>query len=617
MSRSHSRDARPGDANIVPVVGDVPTFDTRANADLFNILGDGRPRSPSPQSPQSPPRVTRTPWYKTPSPLWLLPASILTATLMGATIAPRTELYIKLACNELRPEYLFMPLPPLAFYDVGEPVTPSPETPIYVPPPARPSKPSILFPGPNKMCAADPKVQGAVAKLSTAMATTMGVLSCLTTGSWARLSDRVGRVRVLAVATLGVLLTDMVLILVAFYADILPGGYRFLIVGSVLDGALGGWSTAAAISYAYLSDTVDAATRSRFFSLFLGAVFVGMAAGPTLGALLIQYTNDLLSIFYLGAGLHALNTILCVFVLPESLAEKERAAAKERYLSSQPAHHVSLLSRIWSMVTTFAQPLVVFIPRRLSKGHDWNLTLVGIAYGSAMLNMGSYAFKFQYAIVAFEWGTTELGYWMSIVSVSRAAHLVIILPLLLKLLHVVYSRTAARSHSQLDLFVSRLSLAAEISGYIVTALTANPLAFTLATCWLAFGGGFGPSVQSLALALCQDQSKDMTGPAGSRYDSTTTIAPEDRPASAKTSTSETGRLFGALSVLQSLTSQIIGPSLFGAVFVNTIGVAPRAIFWVSAGCGSVSLLALSMVRLNTSTEEAAEEDRDEGSGLLA
>ncbi|KAG9093335.1 hypothetical protein FRC06_011565 [Ceratobasidium sp. 370] len=613
MSRSHSRDTRPDDANIIPVVGDIPTFDTRADTDLFNILGDTRPRSPSPRSSA---HATRTPWYKTPSPLWLLPAGILTATLMGATIAPRTELYIKLACNELRPDYLFIPPPPLALYDIGEPV-PSPETPIYVPPSTRPNKPSILIPGPNKMCAADPKVQGAVAKLSTAMTTTMGILSCLTTGSWAQLSDRVGRVRVLALAALGVLLTDMVLILVAFYADVLPGGYRFLVVGSVLDGALGGWTTATATSYAYLSDTVDAATRSRFFSLFLGAVFVGMAAGPTLGALLIQYTNDLLSIFYVGAGLHALNTILCVFVLPESLTEKERAAARERYVSSQPALRVSVFNRTWSMVATFAQPLVVFIPRRLSKGRDWNLTLVGIAYGCAMLNMGSYAFKFQYAIVAFEWGTTELGYWMSIVAVSRAAHLVIILPLLLKLLHVAYSQTTTRSHSQLDLFVSRLSLVAEILGYIVTALTVNPLAFVFATCWLAFGGGFGPSVQSLALALCQDQNKDTKRPAAPQYDSTTTIAAEDRPASPEISASETGRLFGALSVLQSLTSQIIGPSLFGALFVNTIGVAPRAIFWVSAGCGSVSLLALSMVRLNSSMEEATEESGDEQSRLLA
>lgn len=110
----------------------------------------------------------------------------LSSVLMGATIAPRTELYIKLACNELRPDYLFIPPPPLALFDIGEPIPSTPETPIYVPPPAPPNKPSINIPGPNKMCSTDPKVMGAVAKLSTAMTTSMGVLSCVTTGSWSQ-----------------------------------------------------------------------------------------------------------------------------------------------------------------------------------------------------------------------------------------------------------------------------------------------------------------------------------------------------------------------------------------------------------------------------------------------
>jgi hypothetical protein len=377
-----------------------------------------------------------------------------------------------------------------------------------------------------------------------------------------------------------------------------------------------GWTTAMAISNAYVSDIVDPAARSRIFSLYTGAIFGGMAIGPTLGALLTRHTNDLLTVFYIGTSLHALNTVLCITILPESLNEKERIAAKERYHSSQVANHRGWLSTAWNMAATFAQPLAVFIPRRRSNGRDWNITLVGIAYGSAMLNAGSYAFKFQYAISAFGWGTTELGYWMSIIGVTRATYLVILLPLLLKLLHMIYSRSSSvvRTHTHLDLLVARLSLVVEVLGYTATALIVDPITFAIATCWLSLSGGFGPSVQSLALALFVDQEGDNAKPINEQHGSTTT---EERQEPSTASASETGRLFGALSVLQSLTSQIIGPSLFGAVFINTIGTAPRAIFWVSAGCIGVAGLALSMVRLNVGSErEDGREEVDEESRLL-
>lgn len=117
--------------------------------------------------------------------------TVLAAMLTGGTIAPRTELYIKLACNEISPDYLFVPPPPPppVFLSTGVDIPSDPGVPIYVPPPPPPNRPSINLPSPNKKCAADPSVQAAVAKLSTAMTTSMGVLSCVTTGSWAQVCN--------------------------------------------------------------------------------------------------------------------------------------------------------------------------------------------------------------------------------------------------------------------------------------------------------------------------------------------------------------------------------------------------------------------------------------------
>ncbi|CAE6520902.1 unnamed protein product [Rhizoctonia solani] len=604
----HTRSSTPDLDGVeeVPFVGDIPTFDTRANTDVFHIAEDApsRSRSPSPASSAGP----RRPWYKSPNPIWLLPMTVIGAMLMAATIAPRQELFIKLACNEIRPEYVLLPPPSSGIF--GGDIPHDPQTPIYVPPPPPPNRPAINIPGPDKRCTSDPAVQAASAELQTAMTTGMGVLSCLTTGSWSQLSDRIGRTRVLALSVIGIIFTDVALILVAFYADILPGGFRFLIVGSILNGAFGGFTTSMAVSHAYVSDTVAPASRSRTLSFFTGSLFAGMAIGPTLGAILTQHTNDLLTIFYVATALHIFYAAFSMFIVPESLDVAHRAAAMERYRANQDPN-ANWFTHIKHAISTFARPLVVFLPHKRShgKGRDWSLTLIGIAFASAMLNMGSYTFKFQYAIAQFGWGTTELGYWMSIVGVSRAAHLLLILPLILRGLQMLYR---GRKHTHIDLFVARASLGLELIGYIALAFITDTTLFAVASSWMSLGGGFAPSVQSIALALSQDQAADNrrtdADPPTPEYGSVS--KPDTPPPS-----SETGTLFGALSVLQAISSQIVGPSLFGLVFVKTIGSAPHAIFWVSVGCIGISLFALGMVRLKKE-ETVRAEGADEESRLV-
>ncbi|KDN51793.1 hypothetical protein RSAG8_00341, partial [Rhizoctonia solani AG-8 WAC10335] len=139
----HTRSNTPAlDLEEVLFVGDLPTFDTRANTDVFHIAEDppSRPRSPSPARSVGPHR----PWHKSPNPLWLLPLTVIGAPLMAATIAPRQELYIRLACNELRPEYVLLP-PPLSLSFAGD-IPNDPQMPIYIPPPAPPNRPAINIP---------------------------------------------------------------------------------------------------------------------------------------------------------------------------------------------------------------------------------------------------------------------------------------------------------------------------------------------------------------------------------------------------------------------------------------------------------------------------------------
>lgn len=100
--------------------------------------------------------------------------------------------------------------------------------------------------------------------------------------------------------------------------------------------------------------------------------------------------------------------------------------------------------------------------------------------------------------------------------------------------------------------------------------------FVVASGIQSLGGGASPALQSLALAHA---------------------SPRD-----------TGRLFASLSVLQAITSQIIGPILFNLLFIRTVGFFPELVFWVASLCYVVSLSALLGVRIRSANgdSEAAE-----------
>jgi MFS family permease len=140
-----------------------------------------------------------------------------------------------------------------------------------------------------------------------------------------------------------------------------------------------------------------------------------------------------------------------------------------------------------------------------------------------------------------------------------------------------------------DLLVVRASMFLDLTGYILLALVTSQNQFIGSTVILSFAGGFHPAAQSLALAL--------TYP--SAHAAKVSADASSVPSSGK---QETGRLFGALAVIQALCSQVVGPALFSATFVASIESHPRAIFWVSSAIITFALGALLFVQLDSRNE---------------
>lgn len=162
--------------------------------------------------------------------------------------------------------------------------------------------------------------------------------------------------------------------------------------------------------------------RSRIFSLFLGLLFTGIAAGPTLGAIFIRLTGSVLSVFFFASGIHVLYALLIWFILPESRTVRLMRASKVLHQEElnglkeeQSSFFVYRLVARFKSIFSFLSPLLLLLPRRapgsspLKPGRrDWNLTLITIAYGLVYTIMGSVAYKFQYAQAKFSWNSENV-----------------------------------------------------------------------------------------------------------------------------------------------------------------------------------------------------------------
>ncbi|KAF9258534.1 MFS general substrate transporter [Marasmius fiardii PR-910] len=516
------------------------------------------------------------PWWRRPSPLWIIFLLPFTGVAHAATKAPRVEVYTTLICRENRPDI---------FPQGGFP-----------------------FSGIDKACYSDPVVSAEVARLVAIMTTIAGVLSCLTTAWWGAFSDRNGRIRTLGISLTEQLVTDAVHILVYYKSEWLPGGYWFLLVGAVIEGILGANMTAGAAKHAYFADTTTPASRSRMFSISTGIMYIGSALGPAMGGLITRYTQNLISVFYAALFAHIIYACMVWFIIPESLTSKQMsiAAEKQRERAIRLASSKGLKPRLKRWFK-FLSDLSVFGPASSfgssPKSHRrWSLTCMAISYALVMSLVGSANNKVQYASTMFGWTSETIAYWLSFTGAIRSVFLAIVLPLLVKCLKKkpktrrarpprsdeeqplidgsqskVYgpsprpplpSKLKEAQTSRLDLRLARISLGLMIISYVGLCLDVTSFSFIIYTMIEALGAGYGPAIQSVALSLYGRKSDG-----------------------------ETGRFFSALSILQALCSQILGPLTYGVVYAETVGTYPQMIFLVSAACLGLSFISLVLVRL--------------------
>jgi len=255
-----------------------------------------------------------------------------------------------------------------------------------------------------------------------------------------KFTDRNGRVPFLSLNFTALIFADGALTALAMAPEYVPGGYWFIVYVSAFEGLIGGRcrpyvfndgpsgdlshlagpSAAIAATRAYLADCSDPATRSAFvlqrtghgsktdsrsriFSRFHGLLFIGVAFGPTLGALAERLYGNPYVVFYLALGLHAVNALFTWFIVPESLLPAQMDAARR----TRGGSGTNWFSRMFS----FLSPLAVFVPfprkgdapPQEDPKKDWSLTWLALSFAPESLILGGLPYTLQYAVGKFNW----------------------------------------------------------------------------------------------------------------------------------------------------------------------------------------------------------------------
>ncbi|KAG0146738.1 hypothetical protein CROQUDRAFT_43948 [Cronartium quercuum f. sp. fusiforme G11] len=577
----------------------------------MSVSGPSPQSSPKRYGPTTPLLTPHASRWRKPHAFWLIPVLFLMAISLGMNTGPKLEIQTQLICHSLAgssPEFEHE-IHPGGFLTVNNS--------DWV-----------------NRCRRDPRVSSRLAILSTTISLVLGILSALTTAFWCARSERHGRRPVFGWAFGGFVANDLAFL---FIIHLMRAGlvtdYRLLVIPAIIEGLTGGPATVQALFNSYIHDcSSPGRSQTTSFSQFLGVMMAGVALGPTISAKLVPLRDDILLPFYVILVLLTLVLIFSLLVIPESLSncrraefvaryEQERNALADTYTPTNGSRLHLIRLRIFQhrkMYLNFLKPLAILLPvRKIETGQwDWNLFLIAIAYGTYGSSVGAYGVRLQYAVFRFEWGPVETGYFLTTLGLCRVLALLLILPLLIRLwkrpdlacglgspstssagsaagslsrkltcrlkepqprsepitvsipaLHASPDQHKIYQDAKFDLKFARYSIIWDALQVTLLIVSPSPTWFVAGSGLQSLSGSTSPAISALALGIVPGQLG--------------------------------GRVIASLSVVQTLTSNVFGPFVFGGVYSASVGRFSEAFLVVDLVLFVMALVVLSMVKIRS------------------
>ncbi|KIW51650.1 hypothetical protein PV05_10350 [Exophiala xenobiotica] len=494
------------------------------------------------------------PWYKTPSIFWLLPAFFPFCIAFGGIIVPKTYLVLNLICEDYLserarkdPTFHFLP---------------------------------VVLDAENPQCR-DPHVQSRVATFNLEANLLTGIFSAIISPHLGSLSDRRGRKTVLVCASFGGILAEIITIIVGQNPDTVS--VYWLLLGSLLDGLSGSFTTAMAIAFAYASDCSSPERRNVAFGYFHGTLFAGIALGPILAAYLIKVTGTVMVTFYVALACHFFYIVFVTLFVPESLSKERQLLAREKRRvkhASAPKKDLATKIRNYNLF----KPLWVLWPTGEGSSPKLRQNLFVLAAIDTMMfgvAMGTMQIIIIYAEYRFGWSAVDSSMFLSAVNVCRVLGLVLLLPLLTRIFRgpAVSQSAGHKGADMLDINIIRGTILFDLLGYIGYALTPSGTIMVVSGMIASLGGIGSPTLQS---AL-------------------TKHIPADR----------TGQVLGASGLLHAL-ARVVAPTIFNLIYRQTVGIYAGIVFLCLASIFVIVFVLSWFLRPNVYLHEGSRVDLDEG-----
>ncbi|KAF9639309.1 Major facilitator superfamily domain general substrate transporter [Lasiodiplodia theobromae] len=357
--------------------------------------GDGIPRNATAEEKTRKPRV-----------IWLTVFFLISSLSFGIAVVPRMNLIVSLICRQtLQGDF--------------DPV---------------------VIGGYNRQCQVD-AVSAHTAMVQSAGNVISGVLSAAVAAFLNVLSDRVGRVPIIAYTATVLAAVEVVLVLLAKAPS--TTSYRWLYLAYTLDGLSGSFATVMAMSSAYISDCVAEEKRNVQVGRMHGAMFIGIAVGPAMSSGIVAGSGQKspLLVFYLGLAMRAISLVYLPLFVAESLPHARKGLAGAFPVFSRAR---------WQQITKPARGLDAILiklrklsprkwldrlvppsspgSRRLRRNVVLLLAINLICYIAAMATSD---ILILYPQVVFKWGNVENNMFMSVINGFRAVVSTLGIPVLI------------------------------------------------------------------------------------------------------------------------------------------------------------------------------------------